>query len=160
MERSDIKNKLRQLLAEVIAGNTPHRWVDHLRQYNPYEDVNGDYYKNNIRALGMVELDKFGQTLIEDAHYRSQAEKILANLLVDPAISAAIPSQGFMDGGIFGRSYYQMLCRAFAAWQEEVLATGAPAGFTADCESVFDSFIRVLSAEGCLLAIREAGGRG
>ncbi|MDR0434354.1 MAG: hypothetical protein LBH21_04725 [Gracilibacteraceae bacterium] len=141
------------LLERVIAENRPHRWRDQLKQYNPYEDINGDYYRDNIRLLHPSELDGFTRTLIEDANYRSEAEKILANLLIDPEKSRQIKGGGFLEGGIFGISYLYLLRRAFA----ELRAAETDGARTADAETddeAFDRFIRNLSADACLTAIR------
>jgi hypothetical protein len=149
---TEAANALRALLERIIAENRPHRWMDQLKQYNPYEDINGDYYRHNIRALHARELDDFGKTLIEDANYRSEAEKILANLLIDPEKSKSIPGGGFLEGGIFGISYLFLLRRAFTAWLAEQAETAD--GFRGDGAEVFDHFIRHLSAAACLAGIR------
>ncbi|MDR1069694.1 MAG: hypothetical protein LBL37_02765 [Gracilibacteraceae bacterium] len=151
MSHSETENVLRALLEQVIAENKPHRWRDQLKQYNPYEDINGDYYRDNIRALSAPELDRFSQTLIEDANYRSEAEKILANLLIDPEKSKQIKGGGFLEGGIFGISYLFLLRRTFAEWQAANSVRAAETG--ADAE-IFDNFIRNLSANACLTSIR------
>ncbi|MDR1604692.1 MAG: hypothetical protein LBS10_07890 [Gracilibacteraceae bacterium] len=152
MHNPEAENALRALLERVVAENRPHRWMDQLKQYNPYEDINGDYYRHNIRALHARELDDFGKTLIEDANYRSEAEKILANLLIDPEKSKLIPGESFLEGGIFGISYLFLLRRAFMEWQEAQTETAE--GFRRDCAETFDNFIQNLSAAACLAGIR------
>jgi hypothetical protein len=144
----EAEKTLQTLLDQIIADNRPHRWDDQLKQYNPYEDINGAYYRDNIRALHARELDDFSKTLIEDANYRSEAEKILANLLIDPEKSRRVEGGGFLEGGIFGISYLFLLRRAFAEWLES-------AGDSRDGAEIFDGFMKNLSAGACLSAIRE-----
>ncbi|MDR1320764.1 MAG: hypothetical protein LBK56_04975 [Gracilibacteraceae bacterium] len=154
MSHSETKNVLRALLDQVIAENKPHRWRDQLKQYNPYEDINGDYYRDNIRALSAPELERFSQTLIEDANYRSEAEKILANLLIDPEKSRQVKGGGFLEGGIFGISYLFLLRQTFSEWLGGQATGGVRATEPGADAEIFDDFIRNLSADACLSAIQ------